>query len=692
MRRLSLLAALGLIVGTGGLSACDSAGTGGVYSPGTITAGSGGESGGGTAGGAAGKGQGGGASGGVHQGGTGGLSAGAGGLGAAGHGAAGAGPGGGEPGGGGMGGNGGSGGSEPACEKGAITCDGTTQKTCNGQGGYDTTTCPQACVDGVGCVMCQPGTGTCNGTMASQCRSDGSGYDQTVCDPELGLTCTDGVGTCAGACAKQSLQRSYIGCEYFPTVTSNSLLYSGFHFAIAVGNTTATEAKVTVKRGDMVVATDTVPPNSLKTIELPWIDALKGSQSGFASTLQAQGSYHVKTTQPVTVYQFNPLEFSIPDPGDCPNAAQFGACNSFTNDASLLLPINALGTDYVVAAAPTFVVGSDSGFGSVDYSQAPGLVAITATDDATMVTLTSKANVRTGTGVPAVAAGGTQTFALNRGDVLQLLSADVPQNELQCKSDGNGRSFCKVPAAYDLSGSFLSANKPIQVIGGHDCTFMPYNAFACDHIEESMFPLNTLGTEVIVTAPQSVIGAASNDGQPDKHTIRVISAIDGNSISLDPPIAPGGTLNKGQYADLQLTDKDVVIKGTGGLLVAQYMLGGDFEDPNSSGSPNSKGDPSLSLGIPSAQYRKSYTFLAPATYTYNFVNIVAKQGSVVKLDGQPLTIGGTAIGASGYAVLRQKVSGGAHAIDADTPFGIVVYGYGAYTSYMYPGGLNLSKL
>ena len=30
--------------------------------------------------------------------------------------------------------------------------------------------------------------------------------------------------------------------------------------------------------------------------------------------------------------------------------------------------------------------------------------------------------------------------------------------------------------------------------------------------------------------------------------------------------------------------------------------------------------------------------------------------------------------------------------EGDQPFGIVVYGYGRYTSYMYPGGLNLNKL
>src|SRR5688572_18983657 len=34
-------------------------------------------------------------------------------------------------------------------------------------------------------------------------------------------------------CAEAVEQQSYIGCEYWPTVTSNSGLYNGFEFAIA---------------------------------------------------------------------------------------------------------------------------------------------------------------------------------------------------------------------------------------------------------------------------------------------------------------------------------------------------------------------------------------------------------------------------------------------------------------------------
>ena len=59
---------------------------------------------------------------------------------------------------------------------------------------------------------------------------------------------------------------------------------------------------------------------------------------------------------------------------------------------------------------------------------------------------------------------------------------------------------------------------------------------------------------------------------------------------------------------------------------------------------------------------------------------------------------GTAIGASNFYVAHVKVcanqTGGCnpvHQATATVPFGIEVYGYGAYTSYMYPGGLNLNR-
>jgi hypothetical protein len=52
----------------------------------------------------------------------------------------------------------------------------------------------------------------------------------------------------------------------------------------------------------------------------------------------------------------------------------------------------------------------------------------------------------------------------------------------------------------------------------------------------------------------------------------------------------------------------------------------------------------------------------------------------------------TAIGGTGFGVARVEVSNqgdGTHALSGDQKFGVQVYGYGQYTSYWYPGGLDL---
>ena len=66
----------------------------------------------------------------------------------------------------------------------------------------------------------------------------------------------------------------------------------------------------------------------------------------------------------------------------------------------------------------------------------------------------------------------------------------------------------------------------------------------------------------------------------------------------------------------------------------------------------------------------------------------------VLLDSMPLT-GFVAIGNSGYGLLRHQLANngtGNYQIGSDEPFGITVYGYGDWTSYWYPGGLDLSTI
>jgi hypothetical protein len=68
----------------------------------------------------------------------------------------------------------------------------------------------------------------------------------------------------------------------------------------------------------------------------------------------------------------------------------------------------------------------------------------------------------------------------------------------------------------------------------------------------------------------------------------------------------------------------------------------------------------------------------------------------VVLDGEQLTgfvpIGGTGYGLRRVPGLSTGVAGGNHSITGDAKLGITVYGYGQFTSYWYPGGLNLGNI
>ena len=149
------------------------------------------------------------------------------------------------------------------------------------------------------------------------------------------------------------------------------------------------------------------------------------------------------------------------------------------------------------------------------------------------------------------------------------------------------------------------------------------------------------------------------------------------------------TLDKGKWVEF-VTSKDFVAQGSGRFVLVQYMVGQNYS--NLQPGKGAPGDPAMALAVPVEQYRSSYQFLAPTTYQQNYVNILSRS-TAIRMDGKPLAASlFVAIGTTGFYVARVKINGGSHQVDAKEPFGILVYGVGAYTSYMYPGGLNLSPL
>jgi hypothetical protein len=438
-------------------------------------------------------------------------------------------------------------------------------------------------------------------------------------------------------------------------VTGN-MVSSVYDFAVAIANTAATPATVTIDGGALATPMMvTVAAHSVVVQILPWQDALKlcgGNQSysecynvQVNGALVAKGAYHLRSTVPVTVYQFNALEFSKPGAPE----------NSYTNDASLLLPTNAWRTDYYVASwQPTTFGGG---------GQAPSLFAVTAAQDGTTVTITTRATTQALGGAPAFTAGTAGTQALASGGVLEL-----------------------VTNAGDLTGSHVTSDKPIQVIGGHYCANVPDGSGYCDHLEESMFSVDALGSRYLVTAP-----AVTTIPDGKEETVRVIATVANTTLTYEPAQAgaPTTIANPGDFIEIPRQAASYLLTADHKVLVAQYMEGSTVA--------GGTGDPAMALTVPVDQFRGEYLFHAPTNYTTNYVDVVAPMGATVTLDGTALANPKT-IGASGFVLFRVTPLGngpandGNHQITGSMPFGITVYGYGQDTSYWYPGGLNLKSL
>jgi hypothetical protein len=559
---------------------------------------------------------------------------------------------------------------EAGCSPNGITCAGTVAESCSG-GTLTATDCaalpnPKTCAPGYGCVVCQPGTGTCSGNTGRQCKADGSGYTNNNCDPLQGESCAPTTGECAGDCANLGL--SYIGCEYYAvTMVNHELDQTTFVFSVSIANTGTSAANINIQGGSLSTPlTASIAPGAIQGFVLPWVTAL--SQS-LATTLSGGGAYHIRSTEPVTVYQFNARDYCVPSPS-CTTTSN-GSTYSYTNDASLLLPVNALTGNYRLAGAPTWE--------SLSGGQYPGTIVVVGTANGTSVTVAPPGSpLLAGAGIAAN--GGTVT--LNAGDVLQIAT------DSNAAGDGTWGT--------DPSGALITATAPVEVFGGSDCTYVPAGTQACDHLEQINFPVETLGKDYLVARPTNV-------NATPREFVKIIGTVDGTGLTYDGITGQPATVGAGGVVLFETTT-DFRLTATHPIEVAEYMEGQEaFGTGCVVASPGGQtcGDPSMSLAVSTAQFRTQYPFTSPPNYYQNWANIIAANGTTVTVTDTPTShtiTSGTAIGSSGYYVASvplcaNNLSGctGNHMATATVPFGIKVYGYGSATSYMYPGGLNLSR-
>lgn len=475
---------------------------------------------------------------------------------------------------------------------------------------------------GPDCAMCQDGETRCAGEVSEVCDA-GQWLVYELCDAVQGLSC-GAQGVCEGSCAGGKLGQSYIGCDFYPTVTSQHDDYNkGAHvFAVTIANTTAEAAAVTITRGDAEVAAVVVGPGSVEAVELPWVTEL--SEGPGPSALVVDGAYRLRSDQPVTVYQYNPFAATV------------------SNDASLLIPVNAWGKRVVVASSTE----------AFDY---PSFYAVVAAQDQTTVTLTPSATGKTVQAGGGVMADGSGQVVLDRGDVLQVLT------------DGG-----------DLTGTLVEADRPVQVIGGSKCLFAPVDLFACDHGEESIFPIDTLAKTYVIVPPAQYPNGVTENPQ----VVRVIASEANTTLSFMPDQPVAKLLAKvGDYVELPSGTAKYVVTADKRVLVSQFMA--------ASGS-----HPAMLLAVTPAQWRTEYLVHAPPSWEVNFVDIIAEKGTTVMVDGAAVA-GLVDIPGTGYVYTHAKLSNmgdGNHTITGSARVGISIYGLQVAGSYWYPGGLDLALI
>ncbi len=360
--------------------------------------------------------------------------------------------------------------------------------------------------------------------------------------------------------------------------------------------------------------TFTVTPGTVTTVSIP-----STADLGSSSDIVENKGIHVTALVEVTVYGLN----RIPA----------------TTDAYLGLPTDILGTEYIVL-----------GYKNSGYYWNGTEFGIVGTASGTTVTITP--SVTTG----PRPAGVPYNITLNQGETYQLINTG--------------------PAPNDLSGTFITSDKPIAVFGGNKCANIPQGFSWCDHIVEQLPPVVTWGKN-FVTMPLAT--------RLNGDTFRFLASTDGTTVSVNGTVV--ATLNRGQLHERIITGPAQIISDQP-ILVAQYSNGSSYDGVTS--------DPFMMLIPPFEQFLGGYTVTTPASgFAINFINVVAPSPAVgvITLDGVPIPAESfVPIGTSGFSGAQVAVSLGSHALAGPLPFGAFVYGFDAYDSYGYPGGMSLAPV
>jgi len=582
----------------------------------------------------------------------------------------------------------------------------------DGDGGGECAECTddQVCVPGLGCRNCIPGQNYCNGESGNEvweCNDDG--WDGTFVE-DCGDQNVCHNGFCLTPCERADQIPSNVGCHFWAVDLDNEAVTTfgitndatAQQFAIALANNdifpgTAKVYKNIARFNDPIneveVANVTLPPNDIVRIDLEQreVDGCMGQNSTYvmysgSGTFVSSHAFRIETTVPVVAYQFQPI------------------IQQYSNDASILIPEQALGHHYYVLGYPTAnpcgaPPGDPMHMDSIPDHTAVTIVGVHPNTHIQVFPThpVTASGGDSGATIAETAAGGVIELDIGPYDVVNLESLQPEVSIVECMShlDQDG----------DFTGTTVISNLDVVVfsnlergIGLGGAENFPYapgwaegDTCCTDHLEQQMLPTTALGWKFAITR-SPIRSTDPSWKEPDVY--RVLATEDGTTITTNL----GGeyasfTLDAGEYKAFWAQGGFTLESSPGAVMVGQYLISQEYIPQGGIG------DPTFTIFPPAEQHRDSYVFLVPPTFDDNYMVLAMQEGSVIYVDGSPLAefndcysgdIG--TIDGINYTQLTCPMSEGKHTVSGDKPVGLTVYGYYNVGSYGYPGGSDVKLI
>ena len=379
-------------------------------------------------------------------------------------------------------------------------------------------------------------------------------------------------------------------------------------------NNSALNSSVNVSAGQ--VYTKTLTPDEMIAVH---------SNGGRSNT-----SLHITSSRDISLYIVNMSQAS--------------------NDASGIMPLDNLGTDYYHLSYTSPAAGIEQ----------DGCLII-ATEDGT-----------------AVYMNGTQLTTLKKGDVYAYYPDDVPE----------------------LTGYHFTASKPVAYFATNSCALIPKGVEACDCLFQQLAPVSSWGKNFLV--PVTSRG---------KDRVRIVASENGTEVKLSGGTIVGGNytpgsgsviLNAGQFVELEVKQEEngCFVSANKPVAVNSYLMGSKNFIPYS-------GDPAMAMVPPFEQtiprvvmapFAQSTTSLVTEHYAIIITPTATKTATTVSIGGggEQALSGGKWVDnpSSGYSYYTMPLTNPSATYVFNNTEGLTAMGYGlgSYESYYYLAGSGSRRL